>query len=112
MDSELGFASFLRAVGEYNLNQLNEAERCAQAAEKNPHEDNPQVHALLAQIYVTQQGYLPAATGLREPERPERVPAPAPVRRRAAVPEATVSPVSAPAPSPGSAPALVAPQTP
>jgi len=65
LDSDLGFASFLLAVGDYNLNHLDEAERSAQAAEKAPHEDNPQVHALLAQIYMNRQDYVQAALHMR-----------------------------------------------
>ena len=65
LDPDLGYASFLQAVGDYNLNHLDEAERSAQAAEKAPHEDNPQVHALLAQIYMNRQDYLQAATHMR-----------------------------------------------
>ncbi|MBI2818552.1 MAG: tetratricopeptide repeat protein [Acidobacteria bacterium] len=65
LDPDLGYASFLQAVGDYNLNHLDEAERRAQAAESFPHEDNPQVHALLAQIYMNKQDYLQAATHMR-----------------------------------------------
>ena len=65
LDPELGYARFLQAVGDYNLNHLDEAERSAQAAEKAPHEDNPQVHALLAQIYLNRKDYLQAATHMR-----------------------------------------------
>ena len=65
LDPDLGFASFLRAVGEYNLNHLEEAERSAQAAEKAPHADNPQLHALLSQIYMSRQDYHQAATHMR-----------------------------------------------
>ncbi|HWP86091.1 MAG TPA: hypothetical protein VNN17_12930, partial [Terriglobia bacterium] len=55
----------LQAVGNFNLNRLEEAERSAQTAEKNPHDDNPQVHALLAQIYMTKQDYVQAASHIR-----------------------------------------------
>jgi len=65
LDSELGFASFLQAVGDYNLQHLDEAERSAKQAENAPHEDNPQVHALLAQIYMQKQDYIQAATHIR-----------------------------------------------
>jgi hypothetical protein len=65
LDPDLGFANFLKAVGEYNLNHLEEAERSAQAAEKSPHEGNPQVHALLAQIYMGRQEYAQAAVHIR-----------------------------------------------
>ena len=65
LEQDLGFANFLQAVGEYNMNHLDEAERSAQAAEKAPHEDNPQLHALMAQIYMNWQDYGLAATHMR-----------------------------------------------
>ncbi|MBI3934147.1 MAG: tetratricopeptide repeat protein [Acidobacteria bacterium] len=65
LDPDLGFASFLQAVGNFNLQHLDEAERSAQQAEKAPHEDNPQVHALLAQIYMQKQDYVQAAIHMR-----------------------------------------------
>jgi len=65
LDADLGLASFLQAVGNYNLNHLDEAERSAQKAEQAPHQDNPQVHALLAQIYMQRQDYPQAATHMR-----------------------------------------------
>jgi tetratricopeptide (TPR) repeat protein len=65
LDPDLGFASFLQAVGEYNLNHLDEAERSAKEAEQATHEDNPQIHALLAQIYMTREDYMQAAVHMR-----------------------------------------------
>jgi tetratricopeptide (TPR) repeat protein len=65
LQPDLGFASFLQAVGEYNLNHLDEAERSAKEAERATHEDNPQVHALLAQIYMTREDYMQAAVHMR-----------------------------------------------
>jgi len=65
LDPDVGFASFLEAVGNFNLNHLEEAERNAQEAEKAPHANNPQVHALLAQIYMQKQDYPQAADHMR-----------------------------------------------
>ena len=65
LDPDLGFASFLQAVGNYNLQHLDEAERNARRAEEAPHEGNPQVHVLLAQIYMQKQDYIQAATHMR-----------------------------------------------
>jgi tetratricopeptide (TPR) repeat protein len=65
LDNSIGFASFLRAVGDFNLHKVDEAEKSAAQAEKMPHEDNPQVHALLAQIYMEKQQYVQAAAHIR-----------------------------------------------
>jgi len=61
MDSSIGFASFLQAVGNLNLNQLEAAEKSAREAEKGPHGNIPQVHALLAEIFLQKQAYADAA---------------------------------------------------
>jgi len=65
LDHSVGFASFLQAVGNYNLNNLDAAERSAHEADKDPSADLPQVHALLAQIYLQKQDYPQAANQMR-----------------------------------------------
>lgn len=65
LNPELGYASFLQAVAYYNLNNLDQAERNAKHAEEVPHADNPQVHALLARIYMDRQDYHQAAEHMR-----------------------------------------------
>ena len=80
LDSNLGLANFIQAVGNFNLRQLDAAEKSARAAEKVPHERTPHVHVLLAEILVQKQDYENAATQMRtyleeDPEGPfaERV---------------------------------------
>ena len=65
MDPSIGFASFLQAVGNLNLNQLEAAEKSAREAEKGPHGNIPQVHALLAEIFLQKQVYAEAAKHMR-----------------------------------------------
>jgi hypothetical protein len=65
LDGDIPFASFLMAVGNYNLNHIDEAEKSARDAVRNPETRNPQVHALLAQIYMDKQDYTQAATHMR-----------------------------------------------
>ena len=65
VDSSIGLAKFLVAVGNYNMNNLEAAELSAQAAEKDPNAPLPQVHALLSQIYVQKQDYPQALAHMR-----------------------------------------------
>src|SRR5262249_9209832 len=66
IDGDVGYASLLSAIANYNLNHLDEAERAARKAASAPHsEDTPQVHALLGQIYMEKQDYSQAAAQMR-----------------------------------------------
>ena len=65
LDPSIGYASFIQAVGNFNLNRLDAAEKGAREAEKGPHENMAQLHALLADIYVQKQDYTNAATQMR-----------------------------------------------
>ena len=65
MDQNIGFASFLQAIGKFNLNQIEAAEKSARDAEKGPHESIPQVHALLAEILLKKEAYTDAAKEMR-----------------------------------------------
>ncbi|MCH7979100.1 MAG: tetratricopeptide repeat protein [Acidobacteria bacterium] len=64
-DPSVGFASFLQAVGNYNLNNLDAAEKCARRAEANPRGHLPQLHVLLAEIFLQRQAHLNAAVEIR-----------------------------------------------
>jgi tetratricopeptide (TPR) repeat protein len=61
LDPGLGLASYLQAVGNFNLNRLDAAEKSAREAEKAPHQNIPQLHALLADIFLQKQEYSNAA---------------------------------------------------
>ena len=61
LDPGLALASFLQAVGNFNLNRLDAAEKSAREAEKGPHQNIPQLHALLANILLQKQEYSNAA---------------------------------------------------
>ncbi|MBI4460484.1 MAG: tetratricopeptide repeat protein [Acidobacteria bacterium] len=65
LDSNLGIASFLLALGNFNLHHLEAAEKNALEAEKKPHERTPQVHMLLAEIFFQKRDYDGVATHLR-----------------------------------------------
>jgi tetratricopeptide (TPR) repeat protein len=65
LDPTVGFASFIQAAADFKLNRLDEAEKSAKEAENEPHQANPQVHVLLAQIFAQKQDYGNAATQLR-----------------------------------------------
>ena len=65
LDSSISFASFVQAVGDFNLNRLDEAEKSARQAEKGAQGNLPQVHALLADIFLQKQDYPHAASQMR-----------------------------------------------
>jgi len=65
LDSRIGVASFIRAAADVQLNRLDEAEKDAVNAEREPHESFPQVHVVLAQIFVAKQDYSNAAGEMR-----------------------------------------------
>lgn len=66
MDSSLGYANFLQAIGHFNLSEFDAAAESARAAEKMPHENIPQVHALLADIFLRGEEYVDAVTEMRK----------------------------------------------
>jgi tetratricopeptide (TPR) repeat protein len=61
----MGVASYIRAVGNFNLNRLDAAEKSALEAEKGPHQNTPQLHAMLADIYLRKQDSSKAAAEIR-----------------------------------------------
>jgi tetratricopeptide repeat protein len=65
LDSGIGMASFVEAVGYFNLNRLDDAQKSAQQAEKGPHQNIPQLHALLADIFLQKQDYPRAAAQMQ-----------------------------------------------
>lgn len=65
LDPDIGFAKFVQAVGHFNLHQMDAAEKSAREAEKGPHENMPQLHALLAEILLQRQDYPEAAGQMR-----------------------------------------------
>ena len=66
LDGSIGYANFLNAIGNFNLRQLDAAEQSAKAAEKWPHENMPQVHALLADILLQKEEYVEAVEHMRK----------------------------------------------
>jgi Flp pilus assembly protein TadD len=65
IDPNNGFALMLDAMGNFNLNHLDEAEKKAKQAEQGPHAGIPQLHALLANVYLRKQNYTGAAEEMR-----------------------------------------------
>ncbi len=66
LDSTIGFASFMQAAADLKLNKLDEAEKAAKDAENEPHQAFPQVHVLLAQLFLQKEDPSNAATQLRQ----------------------------------------------
>ncbi len=65
LDPTIGLASFIQAAADFKLNRLDEAEKSAKDAENEPHQNIPQVHVLLAQIFAQKQDYANAVIQLR-----------------------------------------------
>jgi hypothetical protein len=55
LDSGNGFAKLIQAMGDFNLHHLDAAEKTARELETGTHTDVPQLHALLAEIYLQQR---------------------------------------------------------
>ena len=65
LDSTIAFASFIQAVSAFNLQRVEEAEKSAREAERAAEGKLPQVHALLAQIFIQKQDYVRASAEMR-----------------------------------------------
>jgi tetratricopeptide (TPR) repeat protein len=65
LDPTIGVAHFIQAVGNFNLNRLDAAEKSAREVEKRPHQNMPQLHVLLADILLQKQEYAKAAGEMR-----------------------------------------------
>ncbi len=61
----MGVAGYVQAVANFRLNRLDAAVEGALAAEKGPHQSFPQLHALLADIYLRRQDSPTAAAQIR-----------------------------------------------
>jgi len=61
----IGVAGYIQAVANFRLNRLDAAEQGALAAEKAPHQNTPQLHAVLADIYLRRQDSPNAAAQIR-----------------------------------------------
>ncbi len=55
LDSANGFAKLIEAMGDFNLHRLDAAEKAARELETETHADVPQLHALLAEIYLQER---------------------------------------------------------
>jgi tetratricopeptide (TPR) repeat protein len=65
MDSSIGIANYIQAVGNLKLNRLDAADKSAQMAEKTPHGTFPDLHALHASVLIEKQDYQGAAAQIR-----------------------------------------------
>ena len=65
LDPAIPVANYVQAVGNFKLNRLDEAEKSAQEVEKGPHQNLPQVYALLADIFLVKNDYPGAAAQMR-----------------------------------------------
>ena len=65
LDSSIADANFIQAIGNFNLNRLDAADKSAQMAEKEPHQNLSDLHALHATILLKKQDYANAAAQMR-----------------------------------------------
>lgn len=65
LDPTIEVARYIQAVGNFNLNRLDAAEKNAREIENKPHQNLPQLHVLLADILLQKQEYANAAAEMR-----------------------------------------------
>jgi len=65
LDHNIGLMSYVEGGADFQLNRLDDAEKSLLDAEKQPHGNTPQLHVMLAQIYMQKQDYPNAAAQLR-----------------------------------------------
>jgi len=65
MDPRMGLASFIQAAAYFKLNRLDSAEKSARDAEKETYPKIPELHALLAAIFIAKQDDPNAAAQMR-----------------------------------------------
>jgi tetratricopeptide (TPR) repeat protein len=65
LDPRAGLANLVEAAANFKLNRLDAAEKLAQDAEKQPPQTIPQLHILLAEIYVQKRDVSNAAAEMR-----------------------------------------------
>jgi len=65
LNPRIAIASFIQAEGDFHLNRLNAAEKSARDAENEPHHSIPELHVLLAKIFLQKQDLSNAAAQMR-----------------------------------------------
>jgi len=65
LNPSIPVANYLQAVGNFKLQRLDDAQKSAQEVEKGPHQNLPQVYALLADIFLLKEDYPSAAAQMR-----------------------------------------------
>ena len=65
LDPSSAEASFIQGATNFKLNRPDAAEKSALDAQKEPHQNIPQLHVLLAEIFVQKQDYVNAAAQMR-----------------------------------------------
>ncbi len=65
LNPAVDIANYVQAIGYFKLNRLDDAERSAREVEKSPNQNIPQVHALLADIFLEKQDFPGAAGEMR-----------------------------------------------
>lgn len=61
----MGVAGYMKAIAEYRLDRLDAAQESLLQAEKGPHQNIPQLHAMLADIYLRNYDSPSAAAQMR-----------------------------------------------
>jgi tetratricopeptide (TPR) repeat protein len=65
LDPRIGLANFIQAAASLRLNRLDDAETSARKAEQGPHQNFPQVHVVLAQVFIEKHDEANAAAEMR-----------------------------------------------
>ena len=65
LNPSIPVANYVQAVGNFKLNRLDDAQKSAQQVEKGPHQNLPQVYALLTDIFLMKNDYPNAAAQMR-----------------------------------------------
>jgi Tetratricopeptide repeat len=65
LDPTLGVALYIQALGNFKLDRMPAAEKSGLEAEKGPHQSFPQLHAMMAEIYMLKQDDAHAAAEMR-----------------------------------------------
>lgn len=65
LNARIAIASFIQAEGDFHLNRLDAAEKSARDAENEPHHSIPELHVLLAKIFLQKQDTTNAAAQMR-----------------------------------------------
>jgi tetratricopeptide (TPR) repeat protein len=65
LDPSNAFAELVLAMADFNLGRFDAAQKSAKELEKQPHASFPQLHALLAEIYLRKQDLTNAAMEMR-----------------------------------------------